>query len=142
MAAFFVTWYIGGLGGWAQPESARLNLRLHNLGENNPNFGTQWTEERRTKFLTTWADKKEKGETSRSAESMKNTWAANARKYKIISDKGDVYITDDITQFAIDYNLSLTALRAGLKITGPITGKNKTKKLLGWEIKYADDKWN
>jgi hypothetical protein len=122
----------GGEDGWSLSEDARKNLSVKNIGENNPNFGSTWSDERRKKFLKSWSKK----DRTRSPETMKSAWAATQRTYEITTNTGEVLTTTDLTKFCEERSLPLSTLRKALN-SGVITSKKRPSRVDGWSIKYS-----
>jgi len=132
----------GGLGGFTLSEYTKNLLKQLNSGENNPNYGTTWTEERRTKLQSTWDKKRELGLTKKTPDEMKHVWDQMRRKYKIISTDGAEYETEDLTKFCKLHGLPLSAIRTALKspdntVTSKL-GKGVKSRAEGYKVFYID----
>jgi hypothetical protein len=124
----------GGDDGWSMSSDTKCLLSELNRGENNPNFGKTWSDERRKKWMTSWKKKDRK----RSRESMARTWAGKNRKYEIISVTGETFSVDDLTKFCAENKLPLSALRSALKTEdGIVRGIRRPSRVDGWSIKYS-----
>lgn len=123
----------GGMGGWDMSERTKKILSELNSGENNPRWGSKWTEEQRNKWLETWESK----DRTRTPESMQNAWAAYRKKYLIITPIGYQYETDNLKNWCIEHAVPLSALRNALKKDGIVrSGSKKKSKIEGWSISY------
>lgn len=124
----------GGHGGWTVTERMRQMLSELNRGENNPNWGTTWSDKRREKWFNTWKSK----DRSRSPESMLKTWEKTRRKYIIASPDGIQFETDDLTRFCQEHNHPLSGFRKALKGDGIVkSGSKKKSRIEGWKICYS-----
>lgn len=126
----------GGKGGFFLTKETKAKLSEANRGENNPNFGRRWTEERREKWLKTFKSK----DRTRSPESMQKTWEGKNRKYLIKDLSGNETIVDDLSKYCQENSLPLSTLRFALKNGNVIKSNRRKSKIEGYQIFYADDK--
>ncbi len=124
----------GGHDGWSVSERTRELLSLLNRGENNPNWGTTWSDERRAKWFATWNSKPR----TRSTESMQAAWEKTRRKYVITPVNGEPIRVDDLTNWCAENGHPLSAFRKALKTDGVVrSGARKKSRVEGWRITYA-----
>jgi hypothetical protein len=123
----------GGKGGWQVTERTKELLSLLNRGENNPNWGTTWSEERRAKWKTTWHSEKR----TRSRESMEAAWAAYRKTYLATPINGEPILVNDLTNWCAEQGHPLSAFRRALKGDGVVrSGARKKSRIEDWHIKY------
>jgi hypothetical protein len=132
----------GGLGGFTLSEYTRSLLSQLNKGENNPNYGKTWTEERRSKHQSTWKKKRETGESKRTLEEMEKFWAPTRRKYVITSADGQIFETENLTSFCESKGWPLSAFRKALKnenktVQSKMTLKKRISSVEGYKIDYV-----
>jgi hypothetical protein len=124
----------GGQGGWTVGERTRELLSLLNRGENNPNWGKKWSEERRAKWFASWGKK----DRARTAESMAASWAAVRRKYVITPPGAEPIRVDDLTAWCSENGHPLSAFRKALKAGGIVkSGSRGKSRVEDWCITYA-----
>lgn len=124
----------GGDDGWSLSEETRKKLSQINSGSGNPNWGKKWSDKQREKWKTTWASK----DRSRTPESMSKAWEATRRVYKIVTDKGEVLFTKDLTRFCAETGYPLSTLRNALKGDGVVRSTKRKSTIEGWKICYVE----
>ncbi|WP_407308190.1 NUMOD3 domain-containing DNA-binding protein [Acinetobacter sp.] len=127
----------GGIGGWVMTARTKELLSHLNTGENNPNWGTTWSDERRKKWYATIEEKRKAGTNKRTPESMSKAWEANQKSYLITSPDGAEFVTNNLTIFCQDNNHPLSGFRKALKGDGVVkSGSKKKSRIEGWAISY------
>jgi len=122
----------GGEDGWTLSEETKKKLSQINSGSGNPNWGKKWSEERHEKWKATWASK----DRTPSRSQMEKAWEANKRIYKIVTDKGEVLFTEDLTRFCAEAGYPLSTLRNALKGDGVVKSSKRKSAVEGWKISY------
>lgn len=124
----------GGQGGWQVSGRTKELLSLLNRGENNPNWGKKWSEERRAKWHASW----QKKDRTRTPESMQAAWEAKRRTYIITPPNDKSVKVDDLTNWCSENGHPLSAFRKALKADGVVrSGARKKSRVEGWHISYS-----